>query len=306
MKFFFAPLQGYTDAAYRRFHNEIFDGCIDSYYTPFLRVEHGDVRAKDLRDILPENNQGIRIVPQIIVKNVDEFLILMNSILPMGYQEIDINMGCPFPLQLKKGRGAALLDRPQGVKEIMKEVACIDDVRFSVKMRLGNNDKNQWQEILPILNDTPLHHITLHSRIATQQYKGDVDFDLFSLFQNACCHKLVYNGDITTIEQLSEIKSNIPNLYGVMIGRGLLSNPSLVWEYVNNTTLNEEEKIERFLILHNKLFQFYESKLQGESHLLTKMKTIWDYSELLIGRKALKMIKKANNIAKYAQIVSSL
>ena len=91
-----------------------------------------------------------------------------------------------------------------------------------------------------------------------------------------------------------------------MIGRGLLSNPSLVWEYVNNTTLNEEEKIERFLILHNKLFQFYESKLQGESHLLTKMKTIWDYSESLIGRKALKMIKKANNIAKYSQIVSSL
>lgn len=306
MKFFFAPLQGYTDAAYRRFHYETFDGCIDSYYTPFLRVEHGDVRDKDLRDILPENNQGVKIVPQIIVKNVDEFLILINAILPMGYQEIDVNMGCPFPLQLKKGRGAALLDQPHVVNEIMKEVACFDSVKFSVKMRLGNKDKCQWREILSILNNAPLHHITLHSRIATQQYKGEVDMDTFSLFQNDCCHKLVYNGDITTIEQLSEINNRFPYLYGVMIGRGLLSNPSLVWEYVNNITLNEEEKIERFLILHNKLFQFYESKLQGESHLLTKMKTIWDYSELLIGRKALKMIKKANNIAKYAQIVSSL
>lgn len=306
MKFFFAPLQGYTDAAYRRFHYETFDGCIDSYYTPFLRVEHGDVRDKDLRDILPENNQGVKIVPQIIVKNVDEFLILINAILPMGYQEIDVNMGCPFPLQLKKGRGAALLDQPHVVNEIMKEVACFDSVKFSVKMRLGNKDKCQWREILSILNNAPLHHITLHSRIATQQYKGEVDMDAFSLFQNDCCHKLVYNGDITTIEQLSEINNRFPYLYGVMIGRGLLSNPSLVWEYVNNITLNEEEKIERFLILHNKLFQFYESKLQGESHLLTKMKTIWDYSELLIGRKALKMIKKANNIAKYAQIVSSL
>lgn len=306
MKFFFAPLQGYTDAAYRRFHYETFDGCIDSYYTPFLRVEHGDVRDKDLRDILPENNQGVKIVPQIIVKNVDEFLILINAILPMGYQEIDINMGCPFPLQLKKGRGAALLDQPHVVNEIMKEVACFDSVKFSVKMRLGNKDKCQWREILSILNNAPLHHITLHSRIATQQYKGEVDMDTFSLFQNDCCHKLVYNGDITTIEQLSEINNRFPYLYGVMIGRGLLSNPSLVWEYVNNITLNEEEKIERFLILHNKLFQFYESKLQGESHLLTKMKTIWDYSELLIGRKALKMIKKANNIVKYAQIVSSL
>ncbi len=306
MKFFFAPLQGYTDAAYRRFHYETFDGCIDSYYTPFLRVEHGDVRAKDLRDILPENNQGVKIVPQIIVKNVDEFLILINAILPMGYQEIDVNMGCPFPLQLKKGRGAALLDQPHVVNEIMKEVACFDSVKFSVKMRLGNKDKCQWREILSILNNAPLHQITLHSRIATQQYKGEVDMDTFSLFQNDCCHKLVYNGDITTIEQLSEINNRFPYLYGVMIGRGLLSNPSLVWEYVNNITLNEEEKIERFLILHNKLFQFYESKLQGESHLLTKMKTIWDYSELLIGRKALKMIKKANNIAKYAQIVSSL
>ena len=211
-----------------------------------------------------------------------------------------------LPLQLKKGRGAALLDQPHVVNEIMKEVACFDSVKFSVKMRLGNKDKCQWREILSILNNAPLHHITLHSRIATQQYKGEVDMDTFSLFQNDCCHKLVYNGDITTIEQLSEINNRFPYLYGVMIGRGLLSNPSLVWEYVNNITLNEEEKIERFLILHNKLFQFYESKLQGESHLLTKMKTIWDYSELLIGRKALKMIKKANNIAKYAQIVSSL
>ena len=120
---------------------------------------------------------------------------------------------------------------------------------------------------------------------------------------------LLTNNDLeklNSMEGIIELLCNIPNLYGVMIGRGLLSNPSLVWEYVNNTTLNEEEKIERFLILHNKLFQFYESKLQGESHLLTKMKTIWDYSEFLIGRKALKMIKKANNIAKYSQIVSSL
>ena len=306
MKLFFAPLQGYTDAAYRRFHNEVFEGCIDCYYTPFLRIECNEVRRKDLRDILPENNLGVNIVPQIIVKDVDEFRVLVDAILSNGYDEIDINMGCPFPLQTKKGRGAALLSRPYIVAEILKELKGYSNIKFSVKMRLGNDEISQWQQILPILNDTPLNHITLHPRIATQQYKGNVDLNSFRQIYDAVNHRIVYNGDISTIDDIVRLKTNFPNLYGIMIGRGLLSSPSLVWEYVNNVSLSQDQKIEKFLMLHNKLFQYYESKLQGDSQLLTKMKSLWDYSESLIGHKSHKQIKKASNIAKYKQIVSSL
>lgn len=306
MKLYFAPLQGYTDAAYRRFHNEVFEGCIDCYYTPFLRIERKEVRNRDLRDILPVNNEGVNIVPQIIVKDVDEFRVLVETVLSIGYDEIDINMGCPFPLQTKKGRGAGLLRNPDIVAEIFNELKKYSNVKFSVKMRLGYDEKSQWQQIMPILNEAPLSHITLHSRIATQQYKGDVDLYSFCQFYNESNHRVVYNGDISTIEDIIRLKTEFPNLHGVMVGRGLLSSPSLAWEYLNNVRLSSEQQIEKFLMLHNKLFQFYESKLQGDSHLLTKMKTLWDYSEPLIGHKFYKQIKKTSNIAKYMQLVSSL
>lgn len=306
MKLFFAPLQGYTDAAYRRFHNEVFEGCIDCYYTPFLRIERNEVRNRDLREILPENNEGVNIVPQIIVKDVDEFRVLVETVLSIGYDEIDINMGCPFPLQTKKGRGAGLLRNPDIVAEIFNELKKYSNVKFSVKMRLGYDEKSQWQQIMPILNDAPLNHVTLHSRIATQQYKGDVDLYSFRQFYNESNHRVVYNGDISTIEDIIRLKTEFPNLHGVMVGRGLLSSPSLAWEYKNELRLSKERQIEKNLILHNKLFQFYESKLQGDSHLLTKMKTLWDYSEPLIGHKFYKQIKKSSNIAKYMQLVSSL
>ena len=306
MKLFFAPLQGYTDAAYRRFHNEVFEGCIDCYYTPFLRIERKEVRSKDLRDILPENNEGVKIVPQIIVKDVDEFRALVDVVSSIGYEEVDINMGCPFPLQTKKGRGAALLSRPKMVEEILTELKGFSDIKFSVKMRLGNDEISQWQQIIPLLNDAPLNHVTIHPRIATQQYKGNVELETFQQVYDSLKHKVVYNGDVSTIEDIIRLNTMFPKLYGIMIGRGLLASPSIAWEYINNERLSNSQQIEKFLILHNKLFHYYESKLQGDSQLLTKMKTIWDYCEPLIGHKSHKLIKKASNIAKYMQIVSSL
>lgn len=306
MKLFFAPLQGYTDAAYRKFHNEVFGGCIECYYTPFLRIERGAVREKEIRDILPINNKGIKIVPQIIVKDTSEFRMLVDLIISLGYNEIDINMGCPFPMQIKRGRGAALLKKTQIVSEIMDEVKDYSNVKFSVKMRLGEDDHNQWRDIVAILNDAPLHHVIMHSRIAKQQYKGEIDVNMFSQFCDQINHNVVYNGDVTTVNHLLSVINQFPNLYGVMIGRGLLASPSLAWEYANNKILSQTERIELFLKLHNKLFKYYKSNLYGESHLLNKMKTIWDFSELLIGHTTHKKIKKATNIAKYSQIVSSL
>lgn len=306
MKLFFAPLQGYTDAAYRKFHNEVFEGCIECYYTPFLRIERGAVREKEIRDILPINNKGIKIVPQIIVKDTSEFRMLVDLIISLGYNEIDINMGCPFPMQIKRGRGAALLKKTQIVSEIIDEVKDYSNVKFSVKMRLGEDDHNQWRDIVAILNDAPLHHVIMHSRIAKQQYKGEIDVNMFSQFCDQINHNVVYNGDVTTVNHLLSVINQFPNLYGVMIGRGLLASPSLAWEYTNNKILSQTERIEFFLKLHNKLFEYYKSNLYGESHLLNKMKTIWDFSELLIGHTTYKKIKKATNIAKYSQIVSSL
>ena len=132
----FAPLQGYTDAVYRRAHWECVGG-VDEYYTPFVRIEKGEVRRKDLRDTNPAANEGVPTVPQVIARDVDEFARLCDALQEQGWNRIDINMGCPFPMQVRAGRGSGLLQHPERIEEILKEMQRRPEVVFSVKMRLG-------------------------------------------------------------------------------------------------------------------------------------------------------------------------
>lgn len=303
-KWFFAPLQGYTEDAYRRFHKDIFGG-IDAYYSPFVRLEHGKVRSKDMRDIRPEFNEGVNLVPQIIARDVDEMQTLLDVILPLGYKEIDINMGCPFPLQTKHGRGAGLLECPEKVEQMMEIVKKNADISFSVKMRLGLNDEEDWKNILPILNDTPLHHVTIHPRIASQQYKGNVNMDAFDAFLEASKHPVVYNGDILTADDIASLEKRYGDrLYGIMIGRGLLARPSLAWEYANDVKLSDNELFEKILLMHDKLREHYAKIIPGEAQQLLKLRTFWDYLEPTIGRKHWKKIVKAGNMKNYLMTLS--
>jgi tRNA-dihydrouridine synthase len=301
----FAPLQGYTDAAYRYWHNRLIGG-ISCYYSPFIRIEKSDIRAKDLRDILPENNEGLNLVPQIIVNGKDELDFLSAKIRELGYSRIDINLGCPFPLQTKKGRGAALLSDPQKVQELMEAIKDNDDIHYSVKMRLGMSSAEEFYPLIDIINHAPLHHVTLHPRVATQQYKGNVDMLSFERISGEITHPLIYNGDITNLGEINSIDSRYATLSAIMIGRGLLSDPCLSYEYVNNVQLSDKEKIAKILELHAHLLEHYSARLQGDSQLLVKMKTFWEYLEPLIGRKSAKLIKKSINMAKYDAAVASI
>ena len=222
----FAPLQGYTDAIYRTVHIKVFGG-INCYYSPFIRLEKGKVRQKDIKDIFPENNENINLVPQIIVNSKEEFLKLTESVSNLGYKRIDINMGCPFPLQTKKGRGAALLQKAKHLEDIVESINSINDIDFSIKMRLGMNSAEETKEALEIINIAKLHHLTIHPRIARQQYKGEIDYKTFDYIYQNCLHPIIYNGDILSQEDIYNIINNYPNIEGIMIGRGLLAKPYL-------------------------------------------------------------------------------
>ena len=226
----FAPLQGYTGDVYRRIHHRLIGG-ISHYYTPFLRMEGGGVRSKDIRDIHPEFNQGVPVIPQIIAKNRKEFDFLTQTVEERGYKHIDINMGCPFPMQAKHGRGSGLLAHVDIIEEMASAMSQKTDITFSVKMRLGWENKEEWKPALEILNQIPLSHITLHPRIGTQQYKGEVCMESFEEFCSLCKHPLIYNGDLTTLEGIQALQQRFPQLAGIMIGRGLLARPSLAIEY---------------------------------------------------------------------------
>ncbi len=304
MNIYSAPLQGFTEAVWRNIHNRIFGG-IDCYFTPFLRYEHGEIRSKDIRDVERKNNSVKNLVPQIIVADKNEMAPLLDLIRNEGYLRVDINMGCPFPLQARRRRGAGILPYPEQVAEIMNEIKLNSDLQFSLKMRLGWSEKNEWKNLLPIINETPLRHVAMHPRLGVQQYKGTVDIEAFSEFYNECRHPVVYNGDLLSLSDIERVENNFPRLDGIMLGRGLLANPALGIEYKNGKELGNKELAASVRKMHDEIYDVMAQRLQGNTQFLSKLKPYWEY--LLPGmlKRDKKAILKASTIEKYMYAVNN-
>ena len=303
MKIYSAPLQGFTEAVWRNVHAAVFGG-IDGYYTPFLRYEHGEIRNKDIRDIERKNNSVENLVPQVIAANPDEMRPLLNLIAGEGYSRVDINMGCSFPLQMRKRHGAGLLPYPELVAELMKEVAQHPEVSFSVKMRLGCNSKDEWKELMPILNDAPLRHVTMHPRLGIEQYKKPVDVDAFTEFYTACKHPVIYNGDLNSLADINRVEQLFPGLKGIMLGRGLLANPALGVEYHTGRELTNAEQVNLVRQMHDAMMRELTPRLQGNTQFLSKMKPYWEYLLPDMLKRDKKAILKATTIEKYMNAVN--
>lgn len=287
----FAPLQGYTDAAYRRAHWECV-GWVDEYYTPFVRIERGEIRKKDLRDTDPAANEGIPTVPQVIARDGDEFAQLCDALQEQGWRRIDLNMGCPFPMQVKAGRGSGLLQHPEHVEEIQHEMRRRPEVTFSVKMRLGQESEDEGLHVVPIINEMPLIHVTLHPRLGRQQYKGTADGEAFMRFMDVCQHPMVYNGDVAQLENGTWCAQDVK---GVMIGRGLLSRPWLLGDKEPNAVVKE---------MHTIVYRHAAEHLCGDSQTLSRLHAFWEYID--IPHKQKKAIMKATTLPRYHEAVSAL
>lgn len=295
----FAPVQGFTDAPYRNLHQQIFGG-VAAYYTPFVRLEKGNsFRNRELKDIARCNNTVPHLIPQLIASKPEEFRSILTLFAEEGYREADINMGCPFPLLTKRHKGSGILPYPEEVKSLLEIMTEFPEIDFSLKLRLGWEKPEESLALLPILNDLPLKHITLHARLGKQQYKGDTDLEGFETFYNQCKHPLLYNGDICTIEDITKITERFPNLYGIMIGRGLLSNSALAMEYTTGRQLTGSEFIEKAKKLHDSLLEYYQEHRQGDAQLLCKMKTLWEYLLPDLEKRARKHILKSTKIETY-------
>ena len=292
----FAPLQGYTDAVYRRAHYECVGG-VDEYYTPFVRLEKGEVRRKDLRDTDPAANEGVPTVPQVIAKDGDEFARLCDALQEQGWRRIDLNMGCPFPMQVKPGRGSGLLQHPERVEEIAREMRQRPEVQFSVKMRLGQESVEESMTLLPIINDMPLLHVTLHPRLGRQQYKGMVDMDAFGRFMEGCRHPMVYNGDISLTPQPPLLGGErvLYRLKGIMLGRGLLARPWM---------LSGKEPIVVIRQMHSIVYRHAVETFCGDSQILSHLHAFWEYLD--IPPKQKKAIMKATTLTRYHEAVAAL
>lgn len=303
MKIYSAPLQGFTEAVWRNIHNEVFGG-IDGYFTPFLRYEHGEVRSKDIRDVERKNNTVENLVPQIIAATPDEMRPLLDLIRNEGYKCVDINMGCSFPLQARKKHGAGILPHPDLVAGILEEVKRINDITFSIKMRLGWEEKSEWKSLIEIINNAPLSHVTMHPRLGIEQYKKPVDIDAFTEFYNACKHPVVYNGDLLTLQDIQRVENEFPKLKGIMLGRGLLANPALGVEYSSGKTMANKDCAALVRKMHDRMHDVMSQRLQGNTQYLNKLKPYWEYLLPDMLKRDKKAILKATTIDKYMQAVN--
>ena len=295
-KIYCAPLQGFTDFVWRNAHAEVF-GNVDIYYTPFMRMVNHSIPNRYIADVNPENNVA-RIRPQILATNPEDATLMVKQLRDMGYTEIDINLGCPHPPIAGKKKGSGMLAHPAMCEELFVALSKIEEVRYSIKMRLGYDSFHQWQDILPLMDIISPLEIVVHPRMGKQMYRGEVNTDEFSMLYEACHYPIIYNGDITSTSQIELLQHRYPQLSGVMVGRALLAKPYLFCNFVDGADL------ERF---HGILYSQYQKHLLGGEHqILTKMKSLWEYFLPDADKKLRKAIKKCNSIARYEQIVAQI
>ncbi len=285
------PLQGLTEAEWRRGHYSMFgreQGEVE-YFTPFIRVEKGIVRARDLRDFTSDLNEGILITPQIIFRDTEEWSMLVDALAEAGATRIDMNLGCPFVPQVRKGRGAGMLLHADRLAEIADEMGKYPEIRFSVKMRLGVNDPSEVFALTDTINSMSLRHVTIHPRTAKQQYKGNLLLSEMRDFSSRLRHPIVFNGEVSTPADIAVLSADYD---GVMVGRGLLARPSLFAEYRSGRELSLREQEEGFLNLIRSTSALLAERLCGDAQLRDKMKVYWEYAPGALDKKIVKMGRK--------------
>ncbi len=306
-KIYLAPLQGYTNADYRNLHYKYFGG-VDKYYSPYLRFEpNKELKKSVLKDILPENNIGINLVPQILGTNISMFIDLAKRLENWGYKEINWNLGCPYPMVTKRGFGSALLQESGFVDEILEAVIEKINIPLSIKCRLGFENVNEIYPLIDVFNRYPLKEITIHTRVAKQMYKGKASPDSFLPLIDKSKHKLVYNGDVFFIKDIEDCNSLFDNkVDAFMLGRGILMNPFLASE-IKGKLFSNDEKLSILKDFHSELFEINKQKLEP-SHLLNRMIAHWEYLSYSFDNqhKVFKMIKKSKRIEKYIKVVEEV
>lgn len=303
MNLYFAPLEGITTFTYRNTHNEMFGG-VDAYFAPFITPSDNEkVNKKGIKDILPENNRA-KIKAQVLVNNPASFLKFCEKIKEIGFDEININLGCPSSTVVKKGRGSGFLKEPEKLDIFLKEVFEKTDMKISVKTRTGYYTSREMDNLMEIYNKYPISLLTVHSRTREDYYKGLPDDEVFLKAFATSKNEVCYNGNIFSANDYREKISKFPMLKNIMIGRGAIANPALFRELKGGERLNTEELLE----FSDRLCKNYLSVLGSDAYTLNKLKEIWMYImwNFPDEKKILKNIKKADKLSDFMNVISAV
>jgi len=303
---YLAPLQGFTDFVYRKTYAKIFTG-VDAFFIPYISLKNNEVLRKHEKEILPTNNPQIRIIPQVLVNSADEMLFLSKILKDKGYNEINLNLGCPYPMVTNRGKGAGLLPHPDKIKELLSVYFEKTDLLLSVKLRAGLYSPGEIEQVIPMLNQFPLTEVIFHPRIAKQLYDGEILDSVFQYARQNLKHRLVYNGNIFSVDDFNQTRQKFPEIDNFMLGRGILMNPFLPVE-IKNIEITTQVKAEKLKEFHQLVFKYYSETMDNEGNVLNKMKQFWIYFSFNFTNqhKVLKIIKKTNNLRRYKSEVQKI
>lgn len=301
-----APVRGVTDAVYREAFAVCFGGFAGAV-APFIQLRQGQgLRPGELRQVAPEHNRALRTIPQLLTHHPATLAAALRELHGQGHAEANLNLGCPYPMVAKRGRGSGLLPHPDRIDALLGEAVDSSPVRLSVKMRLGYADPDEFRAVLAVLNRHPLTQVILHARTAAQMYEGAVDLDRAAAAQALCRHPFVYNGDIAAACGLRSLEQRLPGTAAWMIGRGALADPFLPAEILGAPAPAPEDRRRRLREFHDRLHEGYGRWLSGPGHLLDKMKEQWEYLARAFAdpRRVHARIRRVRDAAAYAETVA--
>ena len=268
MQYYFAPMEGLTDSIYRRLHHQYFPG-VDRYYMPFLSPTiHRQLTHREERELPMAESVDFSAVPQILTKVPEDFLWAAGVCRDRGYDEVNLNVGCPSGTVVSKGKGSGMLRDPETLNRFLDAVFSASPLPVSVKTRLGLERPEEFVPLLEIFNRYPIKELTVHPRVRKQFYDGSVHMELFDLAVRESRNPLCYNGDILTLQQAEEIGRTYPNVQAVMIGRGLIADPGML------SGGTDVKALEGFM---NDLMEIYTVEFGGARNAIFRLKENWGF-----------------------------
>ena len=300
MNVYFAPLEGLTDSIYRRLHNQYFPG-IYQYYTPFFSPTiHRTLTPKELRELPPAEENGFRLVPQILTKNPDDFLWMAQQCKDLGYNEVNLNLGCPSGTVTAKGKGSGMLRNPAELDNFLSEIYHHAPLDISIKTRLGFTDSDEFPALLEIFNRYPVKEMTIHPRVRSAFYSGNVDMDAFTYATQNSSIPLCYNGNLCSLEEIKAFQDKFPQINAIMLGRGLVGDPGMI-----TPGGTDRKTLQAF---YDALMEEYTVSFGGSRNAMFRLKENWHYliCKFEGGEKLWKRLRKTTDLGEYKAITREI
>lgn len=288
-----APMDGYTDGAFRRVCKLVNPNIV--VFTEFVSADGIHHQAKKLLEKIKYQKTEKPIIVQIFGKHTETFITTAKKCEELGFDGIDINMGCPSKKVVKSEHGVALRKKPSHAFKLIESVVNATSLPVSVKTRLGWSSDDDLIEFGKGVENAGANLITVHGRTYTQGFSDHADFGPIYELRKHLTIPVIGNGDISS---MSDGMNKLKNLDGFMIGRAAIGNP---WVFSNQPFPSFENKIPLINKHAEILFSIKGEKvgmLEIRKHLLAYVKSIPNatkYRSQLVHVESLDQINKILN-----------